>query len=108
MNTKKGSILEATLAWQIEIAGLPTPAREYRPFTERRFRWDFAFVDQKLLVEVQGGIWTGGRHGRGAGIEADMEKLNLATINGWRVLQVSGKHIDNGKALMWIRRALSV
>jgi len=39
-----------------------------------------------LAVEVDGGTWTGGRHTRGAGFEADCEKLNAAVIAGFRVL----------------------
>ena len=102
------SRLEHDLLQQIHLAGLPKPEMEYRAIPGRRFRFDLAFIEQMLLIEVQGGIWTGGKHGRGAGIETDQEKLNLAVIEGWRVLQVSSNHVKNGKALIWIRLALSV
>ena len=102
------SLLERELLTQCSMAGLPTPVAEYRAIEGRRFRFDLAFIEQKLLIEVQGGIWNGGKHGRGAGIETDQEKLNLAVIAGWRVLHVSSNHVKSGKALMWIRLALSV
>jgi hypothetical protein len=44
-----------------------------------------AWPERKLAIEVQGGIWTGGAHARGAGIERDMEKHNLCVIAGWRL-----------------------
>jgi len=53
----------------------------------RRFRWDYAIQEIRVLIEIQGGIWSGGAHGRGTGIMRDMEKLNYAASHGWRCLQ---------------------
>jgi len=100
------SHLEETLLYQIRIAGLPTPTREFKAVIGRRFRWDFAFEHQKLLVEVQGGIWTKGKHSTGVGITRDAEKLNFATCAGWRCLCVTGDQIKSGQALRWIQKAL--
>lgn len=100
------SALEQTLAWQVRAAGLPTPCPEYLPIPGRKFRFDFAWPELRLLVEVQGGVWNGGKHGRGSGILKDQEKLNLATLAGWRILQVSENHITNGQAILWIRQAI--
>ena len=63
--------------------------------------------DRMLAVEVEGGIWTRGRHSRGAGMIGDMNKYNEATLRGWRVLRVSGKHIDSGEALAIIEHAMN-
>jgi hypothetical protein len=46
-----------------------------------------------VAVEVQGGIWTQGRHSRGKGMLADMDKLNNAQILGWKVLYVTPKQL---------------
>ena len=51
-----------------------------------------------VAVEVEGGVWTGGRHTRGKGFEADCEKYNAATERGWRVLRVTPKMIADGRA----------
>lgn len=102
------SALEQTLAWQIRAAGLPQPCPEYLPIPGRKFRFDFAWPERRLLVEVQGGAWNGGKHGRGSGILTDQEKLNLAQLAGWRVLQVGPSHIRDGKALAWIQEALGM
>lgn len=96
------------MLWLIRAAKLPTPETQAQVIPGRRHRFDFAWRDQRLLLEVQGGVWTGGKHGRGSGIIKDQEKLNLAAINGWRVLQVSANHIRDGKALLWIQQALGL
>ena len=61
---------------------------------------------QLLLLEVDGGIYSGGRHVRGAGYEKDCEKLNLAAVEGYTVLRVTKKHLLNGDAMRWVRQCL--
>lgn len=59
--------------------------KEYR-FSERKFRFDYAFVLRKIAIEINGEAWKtrgGGRHGK----PADLQKLNLAQRLGWRVFQ---------------------
>ena len=52
------SKLEDTLAWQMKVAGLPEPLREFVALKGRRYRWDFAFEAARLLVEARGGTAT--------------------------------------------------
>ena len=101
------SDLEDLLAQHIQYAGLPTPVREYRFAPPRRYRADFAYPEQKILVEVQGGIYTRGAHSRGVGLERDYEKLNLAQLNGFRVFQFSRKMIESGVAVNMIEEVLN-
>ena len=68
-------------------AGLPEPVCEFRFHPTRRWRFDYAWPDRLLAVEVEGGAWTGGRHTTGAGFVSDMEKYNAATLAGWRILR---------------------
>lgn len=102
----KHSHLEETLAFQIRAAKLPVPEREFKALEGRRFRWDFAWPDHSLLVEVQGGIWFKGGHSSGAGITRDCTKLSLATLDGWATIQVTKDHIESGEALRWIKQYL--
>lgn len=69
--------------------GLPAPVAEHRFHATRRWRFDYAWPDHKLALEVEGGAWTGGRHTRGAGFVKDIEKYNAATLAGWRVLRTT-------------------
>lgn len=65
---------------------LPQAEREHRFAERRRYRFDLAWPDVRLGIEIHGATWSGGRHTRGYGIRADAEKLNLATELRWRVL----------------------
>ena len=77
--------------------------REYRFHPTRRWRFDFAWPDRKIAVEVEGVIWQGsGRHQRAAGYSADCEKYNGALLLGWDVLRVTQKHVADGTALNWL------
>jgi len=100
------SAAEETLALLLRVEGVPAPEREWRFHPKRRWRFDFAWPAEKVAVEVEGGIWTRGRHNRPAGYQADCEKYNEAALMGWRVLRVVPEHVDSGEAIGWISRAL--
>ena len=85
---------------------LPTPETEHRFHKVRRWRFDFAYPEYKVAVEVEGGIWSRGRHTRGKGFQQDCTKYNEAALLGWLVLRVTARHIEDGRALVWLRRAL--
>jgi very-short-patch-repair endonuclease len=91
---------------QCQLAGLPTPEREYRFHPTRKWRFDFAWPAKSLAVEVDGGLFVTGRHSRGAGAEKDMEKFAEAMIHGWRVLRVSTNQVKSGQALAWTEKLL--
>lgn len=102
------SELEETLAFQLRVTpGIPPPVREYRFAPPRRWRADFAWPDRRLLVEVEGGQWTAGRHTRGAGYAGDVEKYNTAALLGWRVLRFTAGMVETGEALTQIEEALT-
>jgi len=66
---------------------LPIPEPEYRFCPERKWRFDYAFIEQKIAIECEGGVWSRGRHTRPSGFIKDMEKYNRAALLGWRVLR---------------------
>ena len=73
----------------LEVRGLPRPEREWKFDAKRRWRFDYAWPERMVALEVEGGVWTGGRHTRGAGFVRDMEKYNRAAVLGWRLLRVT-------------------
>lgn len=102
------SQLEETLALHIRAAGLPPPIREYKFHPIRKWRLDFSWPDRKLATEVEGGIWTQGRHTHPTGYLADVEKYNHLSLMGWRLIRVTGDMIRKGEALKLIERALDM
>lgn len=61
--------------------------KEHKGINGRKFRFDCANPSQKIAIEIEGGIWVMGRHNQPIGMKTDMDKYNLAVIEGWRVLR---------------------
>lgn len=89
----------------LRASGLPEPVREYQFARPRRWRFDLCWPDRRLALEIEGGIWTRGRHVRGKGYEADLEKYSEAALLGWKVLRVSTDMVNDGRALRLLERA---
>lgn len=85
----------------IQLAqGCPEPVAQYKAIPARKFRWDYAWVDHKILLEVQGGTWSGGAHARGAGIRRDADKNNLAVAAGWRCFYATADLLRDDPSLL--------
>ena len=63
--------------------------REYRFHPVRKWRFDYALPSERVAIEVEGGVWTKGRHITPKGFLADIDKYNTATAMGWRVFRVT-------------------
>jgi very-short-patch-repair endonuclease len=87
--------------------GIPLPVSEYRFNPDRKWRFDFAFVQHLVAIEVEGGVFTRGRHMRGAGALKDMEKYNCAASMGWRLLRVTPKQLCDLQTIALIRETLN-
>ena len=104
---------EDALAFQLNAVGIPFE-REVAFAKPRRWRADFVVPFEKcgpmchnhFLIEVDGGAFAGGRHTSGAGFRNDLEKLNAATLAGYRVLRFLPEQVTSGVALQPIERAL--
>ena len=96
---------EDVLAFQLKAVGIAFERQFYyaRP---RKLRADFAFPYARLLAEVNGGIFTSQAHGSIKGILADMDRLNTATLAGFRLLRFTPQAVQSGEALQLIERAL--
>lgn len=67
--------------------GIERPYSEYKFHPDRKWRFDYCFPNQKLAIEIEGGVWIKGRHTRGSGFVKDMEKYNNAAVLGYRLLR---------------------
>ena len=99
--------LELELLSQIRMIGLPEPAVEYMAIPGRKFRYDLAFIPQKILIEIQGGIYSyKPSHASAGGIRRDCEKANLAVAHGWRLFHFTPDMVRNGEAVRMIEEAI--
>jgi hypothetical protein len=104
------SRLEADFAaiYALHGADLPALKTEYRFHPVRMWRFDFAIISGglKIAIEVEGGVYSGGRHTRGKGFIEDCYKYNSATVLGWRLLRYTSEHLKNPFAVIAEIRAL--
>jgi len=99
---------EKVFALQLRILNLPLFYTEYRFDNTRRWRFDFAWPEKLVSVEIEGGIYRGGRHTSIKGFTADCEKYNAAALQGWQVLRFTPQHVKSGYALKTIETALEM
>ena len=78
--------------------------QEYKFHSTRKWRADFHITGTKILIEVEGGIWSNGRHTRGKGYIGDMEKYNAAAMMGFTVLRFSTEQVKSGMAIKQIEQ----
>lgn len=104
----------------VVAAGAPRPRREFRFAPPRRWRFDLAWPEMMLAIELEGGtrgrpvtchacgsrvrarqrdgsvgreLRIGGAHGR-ARVDSDAEKYNVAALAGWRVLRYTTAMVE--------------
>jgi very-short-patch-repair endonuclease len=82
------------------------PAAEVQFAPPRKWRFDFCFPEPKIAIEIEGGLFIAGRHGRGAGARKDMEKYNMAGLLGWRVFRFLPEQLRSGAAQMFMQQVL--
>ncbi len=85
---------------------VPAPVAEHRFHPIRKWRMDWAWPDYLVALEVNGGLFIGGRHTRGGGQLNDMIKFNHAAELGWRILQVQPKDLLKTETAQMIKRTI--
>ena len=68
--------------------GVDPATFEHRFHETRKWRFDLCWPEIGLAVELHGF----GRHIRAAGFAKDRDKVNTATLMGWRVLEFTPMH----------------
>ena len=104
--TRKQAVTDLFDAWCL-TKGLPQPVSELRFHETRRWRFDYAWPKHRVALEVEGGVWTGGRHTSGIGFVKDMDKYNNAALLGWRVLRVQPRTLLSEETAEMLRTAFA-
>lgn len=71
------------------------PVREFQFHPERKWRFDFAFPERKLAIEIEGI----GRHQTISGFTKDAEKYNAAAKLGWKVMRYTTAMVMRADAI---------
>lgn len=90
----------------MKARGIKGFVREYKFHPKRKWRIDFFNLDINLALEVEGGVWTNGRHVRGSGFINDCHKYNELVLMGFRLLRFTACMIRSGIAYEFIQRAI--
>ena len=111
------SSLDLLVEAQAQEAGWPKPEREVRFAPPRRWRADYYWPRsprvaaastpagyEPAVLEIEGGVWTKGRHTRGKGYMADMCKYNTMTAMGIRLIRLTPSQVCSGELTAWLRR----
>ena len=69
--------------------GGPLLEREQTFHDERRWRVDFMHRITNTIIEIEGGIWSSGRHLRPQGYINDCKKYVAAQLEGWEVFSLA-------------------
>jgi|GEM_PF-1496855 len=96
----KSTLEQAFLTYWGMLAPLdiPVPQQEHMFHPTRRWRFDFAWPDRKIAVELEGGTWMRGAHVRGTRYAADCEKYNAAADLGWSVYRYTTDMLESDPA----------
>lgn len=111
-----------TVEGEAKLCGLPEPMKNHRGWCPGRPRLelDYAWLDQRIAIEVQGGLFRyskarlcqfcnsppAGKHGRGRGILQDMEKVFLAQLHGWFLIQITPQEVQDGTLMQRLSQAV--
>lgn len=81
--------------------------REYKFHPKRKWRFDYllepdtdSFGD--VAIEIEGAVWTQGRHTRGSGYVKDLEKYREAAAQTFKVFRFTTQEVLNGTAKKFI------
>ena len=105
LREERHRLREATFFALLGAVDLPVPETEYRFWPERKFRFDYAWPEKHLALEVEGGVFTMGRHTRGAGYAKDLLKYSEAAARGWRIMRVMPSQLAKPETIDLIQRA---
>ena len=79
---------------------------DYLIFRNERTPFNPLSFKKTALVEFEGGAWTRGRHTRGKGFIADLEKYNVASGLGYKVFRFTPDQVKRGEAKEFIKKWL--
>lgn len=100
--------IEGALVVDLMQAGLGGFERNYQFDRPRRWELDFAWLMQRVAIEVQGGVHSRGAHVRPAGYRRDSQKSRRAQLMGWIVLPCTAADLSDRSIIADVETALEL
>lgn len=91
----KATVADFGTVWNMRRMS-PPPVKEFRFHADRGWRFDYAWPDAMVAVEMEGGTFSTkkkSRHTSAVGHHDDCNKYNEAALAGWCVLRYTAKHM---------------
>jgi len=86
---------------------LPLPVAEFKFHPTRKWRADWAWPEHRVVLEIEGGVYTRGRHVRPTGFLKDIAKYNELAALGWRLLRTTPSGLHDLETIALIKRTLT-
>jgi len=77
---------------------------EYFHFkSTKHWRFDLHLIEYRMLIEIAGGPWSGGRKGKLANKAGSIDRYDHAEEMGYRFQQFLPADINMGRATKWLK-----
>lgn len=100
------------------LGGTHMPIPQHQFAEDRNWRFDYAWPPAMVAVEIQGGQYVqryskdgefkgvGGGHHTPSGYRDDVQKLNAATVLGWRVFILTSDMVEDSRVIVEIMQVV--
>lgn len=80
--------------------------RKFQPIHTKNWRFDFHIVKLRLLIEIEGGSWSGGRSGKLANKAWSVDRYDKTEELGYKIERFHPDQILSGYVINWIQEQL--
>lgn len=77
--------------------------RKYQPIHTKNWRFDFHIVKLRLLIEIEGGSWSGGRSGKLANKAWSVDRYDQTEELGYKIERFHPDQILSRYVINWIQ-----
>lgn len=104
----KQNYLEAEATLKEELTELAIGFEsKFQPIHTKHWRFDFHIVKLRLLIEIEGGPWSGGRGGKLANKAWSLDRYDLSEEMGYKIERFHPDSILSGYVIDWIKDELA-
>lgn len=82
--------------------------RKFQPIHTKNWRFDFHILKLRLLIEIEGGSWSGGRSGKLANKAWSVDRYDQTEELGYKIERFHPDQILSGYVINWIQEQLEI